>query len=101
MGQCNPNSSKEFVQREVKVINPQGLHARPAMQFVDAAKGFRSDIQVRSNENWVNGKSIFEVMTLGAVPGTKLFLRARGADATQAIDVLSEVVAKFDQDSQD
>ena len=35
---------------EVEISNPEGLHMRPAMQFVDLANSFESDISV-SNQN--------------------------------------------------
>ena len=50
---------------------------RPAMQFVDMATKFTSDIAVSNNENTVDGKSIMQMSMLAATCGTKLKLRAK------------------------
>ncbi len=65
---------------------------RPAMQFVDIANQFDSDIIVSNNETKVDGKSIMEMSMLAATCGTKLKIKAEGADAEKVISVLRELV---------
>ena len=65
---------------------------RPAMQFVDTATKFASDISVSNIENTVDGKSIMQMSMLAATCGTKLKIRAEGADAGQAIEAIRELV---------
>ena len=87
--------------REIKVIikNRLGLHARPAMSFVDVANGFASDIRVKKGEQVVDGKSIMQMMMLAATQGTELIVAAAGADAEAALTALSALVErKFDED---
>ena len=79
-------------QANVKVQNPLGLHARPAMSFVDKANTFVSDIRVRNHEQEVDGKSIMQMMMLGATQGTELAITAQGPDAAEAIQALSEII---------
>ena len=69
------------------------LHARPAAQFVRAAMGFGSRIQVAAGEREVDAKSLLSVLSLGAKGGTSLRLRAEGEDAPQAVDALAALVA--------
>ena len=69
------------LRRTVQVVNAQGLHARPCHAIVSKALGFQSDLRIRSRNREVNGKSILELMTLSAGPGTELELSARGPDA--------------------
>lgn len=69
------------LRRTVRVVNEQGLHARPCHAVVSTALGFRSDLRIRSGAREVNGKSILDLMTLSAGPGTELELCARGNDA--------------------
>ena len=76
----------------VEIKNADGLHMRPAMQFVDVANQFESDITVSNEENNVDGKSIMQMSMLAATCGTKLKIKAEGADAQQAIDALRELV---------
>lgn len=69
------------VRRTVRVQNAQGLHARPCHSIVSRALAFRGELRIRSRNREVNGKSILELMTLSAGPGTELELIARGVDA--------------------
>ncbi len=84
----------EKVLREttIEIKNADGLHMRPAMQFVDAASRFDSDITVSNGENTVDGKSIMQMSMLAATYGTKLMIKAEGADAEEAIKALQELV---------
>lgn len=76
----------------VEIKNADGLHMRPAMQFVDVANKFECDIMVSNDENNVDGKSIMQMSMLAATCGTKLKIKAEGADAQQAINALRELV---------
>ncbi len=80
-------------QREVAVVNKFGLHARPAMQLVDIANKFASDITVSNGETEMDAKSIMSVMQLAATRGTMLLLKARGDDAETALEALEVLIA--------
>ncbi len=77
---------------EVEIKNADGLHMRPAMQFVDVANQYECDITVSNNENEVDGKSIMQMSMLAATCGTKLKIKAEGVDAQRAIDSLQNLV---------
>ena len=77
---------------ELEIKNAEGLHMRPAMQFVDVANRFESEIDVSNGETNVDGKSIMQISMLAATCGTKLHVRVKGQDARQAIDALKELV---------
>ena len=77
---------------EVEIKNADGLHMRPAMQFVDVASKFTCDIEVSNKETSVDAKSIMQMTMLAATYGTKLKVRASGPDAKEAIDALRELV---------
>jgi phosphocarrier protein HPr len=91
----------EKVVREatVEIRNAEGLHMRPAMQFVDVANRFNCDITVSNSENMVDGKSIMQMSMLAATCGTRLQIKAEGQDAEKAIDALRELVEEkmFDE----
>ena len=83
--------SIEEIRRTVRVVNSQGLHARPCHSIVSAAQAYSSDLFIKSGGREVNGKSILELMTLNAGEGTELEVRALGGDAqglVEAIEVL-------------
>ena len=83
-------------ERTAVVRSPEGLHMRPAMQFVECANGFKSRISIYKEEQCVDGKSIMQITMLAAVQGTKLRIVADGADAAQAVQELAEII---EQDS--
>ena len=83
---------KVVCEAEVEIKNADGLHMRPAMQFVDIANQFKSDITVSNNETEVDGKSIMQMSMLAATCGTKLKIKAEGSDAQKVIGALRELV---------
>jgi phosphocarrier protein HPr len=80
-------------EREAKIVNKLGIHARPAAEFVKAAGKFKSNITIVRDELEVNAKSILGVMMLAAEFGTTIFLRAIGEDAEAALDALATCIA--------
>ena len=83
---------KKICETEVVIKNADGLHMRPAMQFVDVASQFECDVTVSNIENDVDGKSIMQMSMLAATCGTKLKIKADGKDANEAIEALKELV---------
>ncbi len=80
-------------EREARIVNPLGLHARPAAQLVRLASTFGADISFNKDGVEVNGKSIMGVMMLAAECGSSIIIRATGADADRAVQALAELVA--------
>ena len=78
----------------VSIPNTLGLHARPAMLFVDLAGGFTADITVRrvDHSETVDGKSIMQLMVLAATQHTEIEISANGDDAESAIRELVALV---------
>ena len=73
------------------VINPNGIHARPASIFVQECKKFQSKVTV---ENIAAGKSkdaksILGVMSLGMTKGTEIKITAEGPDEDAAIEAIA------------
>ncbi len=86
---------------KVSIVNRLGLHARPAMCFVDAATPFQSEITVcrAGSASPVDGKSIMQMMMLAATKGTELEIVADGEDAQVACDALKKLVENgFDEE---
>lgn len=81
--------------RDIVICNKLGLHARPAMQFVDLANQFKADVKVISfgeEGGEVDGKSVMQMMTLAAVEGTPLKIIAEGEDADAAVKELAKLI---------
>jgi phosphocarrier protein len=82
-----------MAERSVQIVNKHGLHARPAAEMVKAASKFKCDITISRDDLEVNGKSIMGVMMLAAEYGATITLKANGADADEARDALTALVA--------
>lgn len=81
--------------QDVVIRNKLGLHARPAMQFVDVANRFRSNVRVESRGEEpaeADGKSVMQMIILAATEGTPLRITADGDDAEAAVQDLAKLV---------
>ena len=81
-----------MAERTVRVVNRNGVHARPAAEIEKCSSRFRSEITLVRDDLEVNGKSIMGVMMLAAEQGATLTLRARGPDENEAVDALVQLI---------
>jgi phosphotransferase system HPr (HPr) family protein len=101
-GSTTPMSDNHTT-RKVVVLNPAGLHARPSLAVVQAVRGSKSKVEIRSPRGTVNAGDILQLLGLGATQGTELVLSATGPDANEVLDHLAEMFANqfgvsYDQD---
>jgi phosphocarrier protein HPr len=80
------------IRSQAVIIDPLGLHLRPAAKLVALARSFRSEIRVISKGTMVNGKSVLELVTLAVGCGTTLEITAHGPDAEEAVAALSGLI---------
>ncbi len=78
-----------MIEREVKVSNRAGIHARPAAMIVQTASRYDSKIMLGKDNEEINAKSIMGIITLGAGYDTVLTLRVEGSDEQEAADALA------------
>lgn len=82
-----------MIKRETKIINKTGLHARPASDFVLAAKKFESRITIcKEGGEPVNAKSMMRLLAECIGQGVKVEIAADGVDETEAVDTLVALV---------
>jgi len=85
-------------EREVAVPNPQGIHTRPAMLIAKAAGAFDAEVTLSAGDRTANAKSTLQLLSLATEQGTKLVVRARGAQAQKAVDAVVDLVRRgFDE----
>ena len=82
------------VTRDVLVVHPQGMHARPAALFVQLAKRFASDISITKGRRKANGKSIMGLLTLALEAGSEIRIIADGPDAQEALERLAHFISR-------
>ena len=87
------------IQVTVGICNQRGLHARASAKFVKLASSFESEIRVTRDGVTVDARSIMGLLMLGAGIGCGVDIEAEGPDAAEALEALSDLVArKFDED---
>lgn len=77
------------VDKKIAVRGKFGLHLRAAGRFAEVANSFSSEVQVLMGGRKVDGKSILDMLSLGATAGSELTIRTEGADASAALDALA------------
>jgi len=88
-----------MMEKVLIVKNRLGLHARPAAMFVQEAAKFKSQVFVVKDGLQVNGKSVMGLMLLAAESGSKLTVKADGADEAKAIEALEKLFERrFDEE---
>jgi phosphocarrier protein len=77
------------------IVDPTGLHARPAVKLTKRAKSFASRVEIAASEDgpWINAKSPNAVMKLKAGAGARLAIRAEGEDAAADVAALEALVS--------
>lgn len=74
------------------VVDPVGLHARPATVAVNAASKFKSNIDLEYNGKKINMKSIMGVMSLGIPTKSTITVHANGDDEEEALAAIEKVL---------
>ena len=80
------------LERELRIVDEEGLHMRPAQDFVKIANRYRCQVQVNLNGREADGKSLLKMIELSGHPGSMLGLVTDGADAPAAMAELSRFV---------
>jgi phosphocarrier protein len=83
-----------WIEGNAVILDPTGLHARPAVKLTKLAKTFGAAVEIRADdsESWTNAKSPNAVMKLKAAHGLPLHVRASGEDAKAAVDALVALI---------
>ena len=77
---------------QVTILNPAGLHARPAALIVERAKAFESEVRIIKNGKAANAKSVMSLLALGAKTGDVVSVVAAGLDADAVIADIVEIM---------
>jgi phosphocarrier protein HPr len=83
----------EPLRRTVVVINPFGLHMRPATLFAELAGNLACDVTVWNGQKRANGKSLWDLVGLYALPGAELTVEVDGTDAREGLERLVEILS--------
>ena len=78
----------------ITVINPNGLHARPAGVLAQMALKYPASVEIVKGEVSANAKSVVAIMGMALAYNDKITIRAAGEE-TQAKGILAQLEAGF------
>jgi phosphocarrier protein HPr len=82
----------------VRIVNAQGLHARPISEFVKVVGRHGSRVTVQGPGGQADGASVLQMMGLLAPKDSELTITAEGADCQDVLEALTTLVARgFDE----
>ena len=85
-----------MVERTVMIVNPSGIHARPAKMVVDFVKDYPGGVEVIKDGRSANLKSIIMVMTMGLKKDTEVMIRVCGQQEEAFLDSLCEFIQNLE-----
>jgi len=85
--------------KEIKIVNPSGIHARPASQVCSKASQYESSIKFKrkGDEDFCDAKSIVHLLMFGFMQGEEVIIIAEGHDEEKAVEELAELIAMLDE----
>jgi phosphocarrier protein HPr len=81
-----------MAQRDCKIVNKLGLHARASAKLTQLASQFASEVWISRAGRRVNAKSIMGVMMLAAGKGSTVTIETIGADDAEALAALVALI---------
>lgn len=81
-----------MLSKKLTVINPSGLHLRPAGVLTQTAMKFKSNVTIQSGNKTIAAKSVLNVMAAGIKCGAEMNLICEGPDEEEALKVISEAI---------
>lgn len=84
-----------MVEKQVRINNEIGLHARPASLFIQEAIKYSSHIEVWKDDKQYNGKSIMSILSMSGRKDDIITIKAEGEDAEEAVDALVNLLEKL------
>ena len=81
-----------MLSKKLTVVNPSGLHLRPAGVLSQAAMKFKSDVIIECGEKRIVAKSVLNVMAAGIKCGTEITVACDGPDEEEALKTITEAI---------
>ena len=80
--------------KAITIVNERGLHARASAKLVEVASRWpeTTEIRVAKGDREVDGRSILDLMMLGAARGDEITLIVEGEDAPAAMSEIATLV---------
>lgn len=81
-----------MVSAKTKIVNPQGMHMRPAQLFVSTMAGYPCDVTILFGGKSINAKSIMHLMAACIKQGNEIEIQCSGDKEAEALKAAVELV---------
>ena len=81
-----------MVSKNIVVVNPSGLHLRPAGVLAKTSMKFKCDVIIECGEKRIVAKSVLNVMAAGIKCGTEITLICDGEDENEALATITKAI---------
>lgn len=81
-----------MTERNLKIINEKGLHARASAKFVEVVESFDASAEVSKDGMSVSGDSIMGLLMLAGSRGTSILVKTSGPQADELLEALDHLV---------
>ena len=81
-----------MVSKQTKIINPMGMHMRPAQLFVAAITPFKSNVTIKYGDRTIVAKSIMNLMAACMKQGSEIEVICEGPDEQECLDKAIELI---------
>ncbi len=81
-----------MLSKTLTIVNPSGLHLRPAGVLSQTAMKFKCDVLIECGEKRIIAKSVLNVMAAGIKSGTEVTLICDGEDEAAAMETISQAI---------
>ena len=81
-----------MVSAKTKIVNPMGMHMRPAQLFVKAVTPFPCHVTLVFNGKEINGKRIMNLMAACIKQGAEIEIRCDGDQEAECLKAAVDLV---------
>ena len=81
-----------MVSAKTKIINPMGMHMRPAQLFIKELTHYQCDVTILFGDKQINGKSIMNLMAACLKQGSEIEIQCDGPDEQAALDAAVKLI---------
>lgn len=81
-----------MVSARVKIVNPQGMHMRPAQLFVNTVGQYKSEVTLLFDGKRINAKSIMHLIAACIRQGSEVEVQCCGEQEEEALQAAVDLI---------
>lgn len=74
-----------MISKDYIIIDPHGMHARPATALLRLARQFKSEFSLKKDGNQIQMKSLLNILSLSLKCGESISVIIAGEDESEAV----------------